>query len=1247
MAQEVGNLVVKVGLDGTGFQNGISNLNRSLRVVQSEFQAAAAKLGDFGKSAEGLKLKADSLSQQIELQRKKVDLLQAAFQKSAETKGRDAKATQELEIKLNKTRAQLADMENELRKTNQQIEEQSGKWGKLSHALKSVTSSGNEARGTFQRMAETMKSGFLFGAGVAGFYGLADAIKSVVSSGVNFDSQMEQAQNSFEVMLGSAEKAKQMVAELQQFANNTPFEFPQLQNAAERMLAFGFAAQDILPILKAVGDAARGNAEKIDRISLALGQMRVKGKVSAEEMLQLTEAGVNGWKYLAEATGKTTAEVQKMASDGLIPANLAIQAIVKGMERDFPNMMDKQSRSFQGLVSTLKDNLNSTFGQVMKPVFDYLTNTALPKLIQLTNNFKSTLENKGLKEAFKTIFPPALVDTIVGIGRVIGQVFSFIRNHIDGIKVATAALLGGFLAFKTVTGIINMTRAAFEALNFVIQMNPIVRIISIIIAVVAALYEAWVTDWGGIQEKTYAVVSAIVAFFKNMAVNISIAFNRLKRFVYEVILDIMDFVSPAVNLIGEVAPGVKNWFDQTMASVANGVSEANLHLEDLRVQAEQTSAALSAAGAEVKAAFSSWSTPQPKAGWGNFRELEQGNGFNIDLSNWNMADAAGSLADLGEKAKKSAEDTREAWEVAADALQSKLRMLQAQFDLFSATMGFNRSESQKLADKLQFLNQEYRIQEQIVEQVRQGYEQMLATKGENAKETVDAAEKYAQEAKNLADLRNQINETTLALLQQQNVLERLYGSDYWGQERIRTIRQSNIDLLKTEIEYLEREGASQDELNQAQQKRAQLLDLYAEKQLEYQHRVREQQTVIDELNQAYARGEITLKDYQQALAEATKNLNEVKAQAVQLSKEIEDSFKGVTDRFTEMTKRQLDAFVSAKNKELEAMKTAHKQALDMFDAETKALLDNIDRRIKALDEQAKAEDRASQEKSWAKQMENLQHRLDVAKLMGDDRTVRAVQQEIADFQDQVSKQRRQWERDDQKAALQAEKDRIQKERDERRKALEQMYADQEAAFQRQIEQQQRYLQALQDELVKAIQTRQLTQQQANMAWLQAIKDTGDQQVLLEIQAQELSQQALNAYVQSYVEIGKSYGQSLAQGVIDGLNSMLSAVQAAAARLRSAAAGVMGAAVSAATFKVPALATGGVITAPTLALLGEKPSARPEIAAPEPLLRKIIREEGGGGNRPINIYMDSKLIGSYVWDAATGQLRQLQRKGVTR
>ncbi len=177
----------------------------------------------------------------------------------------------------------------------------------------------------------------------------------------------EQSELAFETMLGSAKKAKAFMAELEQFANKTPFELPGLIDASRRLLAFGFAAGDVLPIMTRLGDAVSGlggGAYEIDRVTRALGQMKAKGKVSAEEMLQLAELGIPAWEMLAKKIGTDIPTAMKMAERGQISAATGINGVLEGMNERFGGLMEKQSKTMAGRWSTLKDSMASILRKI-------------------------------------------------------------------------------------------------------------------------------------------------------------------------------------------------------------------------------------------------------------------------------------------------------------------------------------------------------------------------------------------------------------------------------------------------------------------------------------------------------------------------------------------------------------------------------------------------------------------------------------------------------------------------------------------------------------------------------------------------------------------------------------------------------------------------------------------------------------------------------------------------------------------
>lgn len=230
--------------------------------------------------------------------------------------------------------------------------------------------------GLLSRAANGLFNGVMLGAGMAALNAVVSGVHLAKEAFIGYNAALEQSEMAFTTMLGSGEKAKKFLEELQKFAAVTPFEFQGLVASTQQLLAYGFAAEDVVPMLRAVGDAAAGlggDTYKIQLIIRALGQMQAKAKVASQEMLQLTEQGIPAWEILAEKMGKPIPEIQKLVSKGLIPANKAIDYLIEGMEERFPGMMMQQSKTFQGAISTIKDSIQILASTAVRPLFNLLS----------------------------------------------------------------------------------------------------------------------------------------------------------------------------------------------------------------------------------------------------------------------------------------------------------------------------------------------------------------------------------------------------------------------------------------------------------------------------------------------------------------------------------------------------------------------------------------------------------------------------------------------------------------------------------------------------------------------------------------------------------------------------------------------------------------------------------------------------------------------------------------------------------
>jgi tape measure domain-containing protein len=205
------------------------------------------------------------------------------------------------------------------------------------------------------------------------FFGkqVAQTAIGMVSGFFAQNAAMEQTRIAFVGLLGSGKAADGMLRNLQALAAASPFEFPALAKDAQMLVGMGVAARDVVPWMTAIGDAAAGvgsGSEGVEQVTRALGQMQAKSKVSGDEMMQLTEAGIPAWKILADSMHLSVAQVQNLSQQGKLGQG-AINALVVGMERMYGGQMANQAMTFNGLMSTLKDNITMAFMAFAGPLF--------------------------------------------------------------------------------------------------------------------------------------------------------------------------------------------------------------------------------------------------------------------------------------------------------------------------------------------------------------------------------------------------------------------------------------------------------------------------------------------------------------------------------------------------------------------------------------------------------------------------------------------------------------------------------------------------------------------------------------------------------------------------------------------------------------------------------------------------------------------------------------------------------------
>jgi len=144
-----------------------------------------------------------------------------------------------------------------------------------------------QATSGFSQFGNIAKRGLAAVAGTV--VALSGAMAGGIAIGVKYNAEIENYATSFEVMTGSAEKAKNIVADLKKLGAETPFELKDLAKTTQLLMNYGFEAKDAQKKLRLLGDIAQGDAEKMNGIATAYGQMSSAGKVSLEDIKQMID----------------------------------------------------------------------------------------------------------------------------------------------------------------------------------------------------------------------------------------------------------------------------------------------------------------------------------------------------------------------------------------------------------------------------------------------------------------------------------------------------------------------------------------------------------------------------------------------------------------------------------------------------------------------------------------------------------------------------------------------------------------------------------------------------------------------------------------------------------------------------------------------------------------------------------------------------------------------------------------------
>lgn len=377
-------------------------------------------------------------------------------------------------------------------------------------------------------------------------------------------SEAEMTSTAFSVLVGNEEKAGKILKEIAQFGQESPFDKMGLTENAKQMLAFGVETDKVMTYLRQLGDISGGQKEKLDGLSLVMGQVSAAGKLSGQDNLQFINAGFNPLKELQKMhPEKTYAELQKAMSKGAITSQHVAEALQHATQEggQFYGMMDRQSKTLAGRFASLVDNIQEMavglyqkIEPILKSVVDHLAGM-IPYVSQMLKTlFDWILVGVGwVKSAVEWIVK--WKDELMLAGSIIGMLTLLIQAK-------TIALTIYYGLVQGVIAVMNAWTAVQTMLNLVMTANPIGLIIVGIGALIAVIVYCWnkfagfraflITMWDTMKEFGNIIKEYVVNRIKEMIAGLGkIAGALVKLFKGDFSGAFSDFKAGVGNLMGK------------------------------------------------------------------------------------------------------------------------------------------------------------------------------------------------------------------------------------------------------------------------------------------------------------------------------------------------------------------------------------------------------------------------------------------------------------------------------------------------------------------------------------------------------------------------------------------------------------------------------------------------------------------------------------------------------------------------
>lgn len=355
--------------------------SRAAYVMSSEFnkkmQAAAREVYSYELQMQATKDRIEKIQQQITNKRLTLGITTDKSSIDSLQKNIDY-----LKGSLAGQTAQLKNLEGGAVGARQTLENMRNEYVLYAGSANPAKEATNMLTDSMSQMIERMKSAPTAGEGMTSLFqrvtGDAHMLSATLLGGLGFEqlagsifntrSQFQQLEISFNTMLGSADKSKQLMDELIQTAAHTPFDLSSVTSGAKQLLAYGTEAKDVNKTLVQLGDIASGLNIPLGELVYLYGTTVSQGRMFTMDLRQFMGRGVPLAEELGKILHQNTTEVQESVSKGKVTSDIFKEAIANMTQAGgrFGGLMEQQSKTLEGQWSNIGDSIQQAFNEIGK-----------------------------------------------------------------------------------------------------------------------------------------------------------------------------------------------------------------------------------------------------------------------------------------------------------------------------------------------------------------------------------------------------------------------------------------------------------------------------------------------------------------------------------------------------------------------------------------------------------------------------------------------------------------------------------------------------------------------------------------------------------------------------------------------------------------------------------------------------------------------------------------------------------------